>query len=59
MLSERRALAPFGLRGGRPGARGRNLHEDQEHDGKMAVDVAAGERVRIETPGGGGYGEPE
>jgi 5-oxoprolinase (ATP-hydrolysing) len=40
-------------------ARGRNLHEDQEHDGKMAVDVAAGERVRIETPGGGGYGEPE
>jgi len=59
MLSERRVVSPFGLRGGKPGARGRNLHEGREHDGKMAVDVAAGERVRIETPGGGGYGHPE
>jgi 5-oxoprolinase (ATP-hydrolysing) len=56
ILSERRERAPFGLAGGAPGARGRNLHNGHELGGKVTLDVAAGDRVRIETPGGGGFG---
>ncbi len=56
ILSERRERAPFGLRGGSPGARGRNTHEGRDVGGKASFDVAAGERVRIATPGGGGFG---
>jgi 5-oxoprolinase (ATP-hydrolysing) len=58
ILSERRSRAPFGLKGGRPGAPGRNLHNGREIPGKVALDAAAGDRIRIETPGGGGYGTP-
>ena len=56
ILSERRERAPFGLAGGAPGARGRNLHNGHELGGKVTLDVDAGDRVRIETPGGGGFG---
>lgn len=56
ILSERRTRAPFGLAGGGPGTRGRNTHGTRELGGKSVVDVGAGERVRIETPGGGGFG---
>jgi 5-oxoprolinase (ATP-hydrolysing) len=59
ILSERRTRAPFGLAGGEPGLRGRNLHGGRELPGRCSLDVAAGERLRIETPGGGGYGAPE
>ena len=59
ILSERRLRAPFGLAGGGAGARGRNFHNGQEIPGKVSVDVAAGDRIRIETPGGGGFGAPE
>ena len=58
ILSERRTLAPFGLQGGAPGALGRNTHEGRDVGGKASFEVAAGERVRIETPGGGGFGTP-
>ena len=58
ILSERRVREPFGLAGGGPGARGRNSHAGRELGGKCDFDVAAGERVRIETPGGGGFGAP-
>jgi 5-oxoprolinase (ATP-hydrolysing) len=58
ILSERRVRAPFGLAGGAPGARGRNLHGGREVPGSCSFDVAAGDVVRIETPGGGGYGAP-
>jgi 5-oxoprolinase (ATP-hydrolysing) len=58
ILSERRTLAPFGLFGGAPGARGRNTHAGRDVGGKSTFEVAAGERVRIETPGGGGFGTP-
>jgi 5-oxoprolinase (ATP-hydrolysing) len=58
ILSERRARAPFGLAGGAPGARGRNLLDGRDVGGKGSFDVAAGARLRIETPGGGGYGAP-
>ena len=56
ILSERRARAPFGLAGGGDGARGRNLCRGRELPGRAIVDLAPGERFRIETPGGGGYG---
>jgi 5-oxoprolinase (ATP-hydrolysing) len=59
ILSERRDRSPFGLRGGAPGARGRNTHDGRDVGGKASFDVAAGERVRIETPGGGGFGTPK
>lgn len=71
ILSERRSFAPNGLHGGGPGARGRNVwitkdpHSGQARTillgGKNSLKVKPGDRVRIETPGGGAYGayEPE
>jgi N-methylhydantoinase B/oxoprolinase/acetone carboxylase alpha subunit len=56
LLSERRECTPFGLAGGEAGARGRNLLNGQPVPGHATFDVAAGDRLRIETPGGGGYG---
>jgi 5-oxoprolinase (ATP-hydrolysing) len=63
LLTERRATAPFGLTGGAPGARGRNLclradGRVEELPGRATVALARGDRLRIETPGGGGYGTP-
>ena len=57
ILSGRRVRPPFGLLGGSPGAPGRNLRGEQEAGGRASFDVTAGERLRIETPGGGGFGE--
>jgi 5-oxoprolinase (ATP-hydrolysing) len=61
ILSNNRLHAPFGMAGGEPGAKGRNLVlradgrvEQLGHIGK--VDMAAGDTFVIETPGGGGYG---
>ena len=59
IISERRTRAPFGLAGGEPGVSGRNLHNGRELGSKVTVDVAAGDRIRIETPGGGGFGPAE
>jgi N-methylhydantoinase B len=56
VISERRAHAPRGTRGGRPGAPGRNLLNGEELPAKVTRDLAAGDVVRIETPGGGGFG---
>jgi len=56
ILSQRRERAPFGLEGGGPGAVGRNLLDDLALPGRVAVVVAAGQRLRVETPGGGGFG---
>jgi 5-oxoprolinase (ATP-hydrolysing) len=58
IVSERRRLAPFGLAGGHPGAPGRNLVDGRELPGRVRFRGAAGTRIRIETPGGGGYGPP-
>jgi 5-oxoprolinase (ATP-hydrolysing) len=63
LLGERRATAPFGLAGGAPGARGRNLLERlgggvEELAGRATRELRAGDRLRIETPGGGGFGTP-
>ena len=55
-LGERRTRAPFGLAGGRPGALGRNSVNGVEVPGRSQHSLSAGDRVRIETPGGGGFG---
>ncbi len=56
LLTERRYRAPWGLAGGAAGARGRNLLNDEPLPPKCHRRVRAGDRLRIETPGGGGYG---
>ncbi len=56
LITERRRLAPKGLAGGGDGAPGRNLVNGRGVGSKVAVELAAGDVVRIETPGGGGYG---
>jgi 5-oxoprolinase (ATP-hydrolysing) len=57
LISERRVLAPHGLDGGQSGAPGRNLRNGERIDGKVSFDAVAGDKLRIETPGGGGFGE--
>jgi N-methylhydantoinase B len=56
ILSERRSRAPQGREGGEPGARGRNLLNGEELPAKVTRELEPGDLVRIETPGGGGYG---
>jgi N-methylhydantoinase B/oxoprolinase/acetone carboxylase alpha subunit len=56
LITERRALAPRGLQGGGDGAPGRNLVNGAPVGAKVALELAAGDVVRLETPGGGGYG---
>ncbi len=58
LITERRRHPPPGAAGGQPGARGRNLLDGHELPPKIVGTLAAGQRLRIETPGGGGYGEP-
>ena len=63
LLSDRRKRAPYGLQGGDDGAFGRAfiIHNDgskEELSSKGSWDLRAGDRVRIETPGGGGFGKP-
>ncbi len=57
ILSERRERAPFGLFGGGEGSSGRNLHNGRPVAAKCTLEAAAGDVVRIETPGGGGFGK--
>ena len=56
LLTERRRHAPRGLAGGEDGAPGRNLVDGEPVPAKVTTDVPAGTTVRVETPGGGGYG---
>jgi N-methylhydantoinase B len=58
LITERRRHPPRGAAGGEPGARGRNLLDGQELPPKSAGLLEPGQRLRIETPGGGGYGAP-
>lgn len=58
LLTERRQHAPWGLAGGAPGLRGVNRRNDETLPAKVCFEVVAGERVTIETPGGGGWGNP-
>ncbi|MGH2803607.1 MAG: hydantoinase B/oxoprolinase family protein [Thermoleophilaceae bacterium] len=57
LIGERRRHAPPGAGGGEPGAPGRNLLNGDELPGKASGRLGPGDRLRIETPGGGGHGE--
>ena len=64
LLSDRRRRAPYGLQGGEEGALGRAfiIRSDGSREqlaSKGSWDLRPGDRVRIETPGGGGFGEPD
>jgi 5-oxoprolinase (ATP-hydrolysing) len=64
MISGSRRVPPAGLAGGEAGACGRNswIGADgscRELEGCFALTLQPGEALRIETPGGGGYGAPE
>ncbi len=61
LVTERRGMQPWGLAGGESGASGRNTlvrADGSEHDlgARAQVQVEPGDRVRVETPGGGGWG---
>jgi N-methylhydantoinase B len=58
LLTQRRALAPRGEAGGAEGARGRNLLNGRELPPFATLDLEVGDLLRIETPGGAGFGAP-
>ena len=68
IVSQRRVFAPYGMKGGKPGAKGRNLIYRRMDNGAIAQislgyngmsTLQKGDYVTIETPAGGGWGEPE
>jgi N-methylhydantoinase B len=63
VLSDRRARPPYGLEGGEPGQTGRNSlirgGRLTNLSGKARIEVRQGDVLRIETPGGGGFGKVE
>ena len=56
LLSDRRLHAPAGARRGESGRPGRNLLNGEELPSKTTVELAPGDVLRLETPGGGGWG---
>jgi N-methylhydantoinase B len=63
LIGERRRNRPWGLAGGEPGATGedwlnRRSGTVERLPGKVTFEVEAGDRVRVLTPGGGGWGAP-
>ena len=61
ILSERRVHQPYGLNSGEPGKSGLNLFFRKDGTilflgGKNEIHAETGDRIRIETPGGGGFG---
>jgi len=64
ILSERRRHNPYGLFGGKKGKKGRNIllkggKERVNLPGKVNLFVKRGDKIIIETPGGGGWGKEE
>jgi N-methylhydantoinase B/oxoprolinase/acetone carboxylase alpha subunit len=62
VISERRRFAPYGAAGGASAAAGRNSVESRGRTrtlgGKDNVKLGPGDVLKVETPGGGGYGRP-
>jgi N-methylhydantoinase B len=56
LIAERRRHRPRGAQGGGPGMAGRDLLDGQPLPGKGTGTLRPGQRLRIETPGGGGFG---
>ncbi len=61
LITERRRFAPYGIEGGKPGRKGRNTFirngKSQVISPKSTLRVRKGDVIRIETPGGGGWGK--
>jgi N-methylhydantoinase B len=57
LIAERRRHAPRGAQGGGPGACGLDTLDGRPLPGKVSGSLLAGQRLRIETPGGGGFGD--
>ena len=57
ILSDRRRSLPFGLEGGAPGAPGQNSLNEAPLPGRASLTLAPGDVLRVETPGGGGFGK--
>ncbi len=60
LLADRRRFPPYGLSGGEPGATGRTVlitkAGEKELPSKCSVAAQPGDIIRVETPGGGGWG---
>ena len=63
VLADRRRHAPYGLQGGEPGAKGETAllkgGVEEVLPSKATFNVEPGDRLRIRTPGGGGWGRPD
>jgi N-methylhydantoinase B len=63
VISERRSRPPWGAAGGSAGRRGINWvtlrGKTRKIPGKTTIALEAGDRVRVDTPGGGGWGPQE
>src|SRR5690242_16601779 len=57
LLCDRRKRGPYGLFGGEDGAPGINSKNGDRLGAKSSHQLQAGDRIRIETPGGGGHGQ--
>lgn len=62
VLSQHRNVAPYGLNGGKNGKRGKQSviknNENVDLAWRDGMDISPGDSFILETPGGGGYGEP-
>ncbi len=58
LLTERRQHQPWGIAGGENAVTGVNRLNDRVLPPKVSFDVDAGDRLCVETPGGGGWGVP-
>ena len=58
LLTQRRGLAPRGAKGGGDGLPGRSLLNGNDLPAFATLDLQTGDVLRIETPGGGGWGTP-
>lgn len=56
LLTERRQSQPAGSHGGTAAQAGKNTFNGKTVAAKQQLDIQAGDRLRIETPGGGGFG---
>ena len=61
IISERRKFSPFGAQGGKNGKKGKNTIFTKGKritlNSKVNIEVLPGDVLRVETPGGGGYGQ--
>jgi N-methylhydantoinase B len=57
LLTERRSHAPWGIAGGGAGTPGRNSRNGSALPAKVFLSLAEDDRLTIETPGGGGWGD--